>query len=246
MKKIIRKEKNMVSMNELSVHLQCGRARETSELVNQAMAEDYSVETIVKEGFIPGLEALEKRRGQNGIHAPETNLTLRALYRGIGELRRFIGVAPQEPAGTVIIGTVEDDAEETLKNIIAMLMEGRGLEVVDLGTCVSTNDFIRAARKKEAGAIVCLADLVTTMRGMKTLVHALAASGLRERIKIILAGRPVTAHYCRLIGADYYAPDAARAAEIAAGVTAKDPAGQPASAARHSRFSQAKALQNRV
>jgi methanogenic corrinoid protein MtbC1 len=206
----------MVSMDELSTHLQYGRARETSNLVNQAIAENYSAETIIKEGFITALEALEKQRQRNEIHSPEINLALRALYQGIGELRRFLDTAPKNPAGTAVIGTVEYDTEDTLKNIIAILMEGRGLEVVDLGTCVSTNSFIRTARKKEAGVIVCLADLVTTMQGMKTLVQALIAAGFREKVKVILAGRPVTARFCRLIGADYYAPDAASAVEMAA------------------------------
>ncbi|MDR2304773.1 MAG: cobalamin-dependent protein, partial [Treponema sp.] len=198
----------MVSMDELSMHLRYGRARETSALVNQAIAENYPAETIIKQGFITGLDVLEKQCGRNEVQMPEISLALRALYRGIGQIRQVLEVTPKNPAGTVVIGTIEGDTEETLKNIIAILMEGSGLEVVDLGTCVSVNSFIRASKEREAGAIVCLADLVTTMQGMKTLIQALTAAGLREKIKIILAGRPVTEHYCRLIGADHYAPDA--------------------------------------
>jgi methanogenic corrinoid protein MtbC1 len=203
-------------MDELSMHLRCGRARETSALVNQAMAENYSVETIIKQGFITGLDALERQYRHTEIQSPEINPALRALYRGIGQIRQVLEMTPKNPVGTVVIGTIEGDTEETLKNIIAILMEGCGLEVVDLGTCVSVNSFIKAAKEKEAGAIVCSADLVTTMQGMKTLIQALAAAGLREKVKVILTGRPVTERYCTLIGADHYAPNAATAAEMAA------------------------------
>ena len=205
----------MVSMDELSTHLRYGRARETSALVNQAIAENYPAETIITQGFIAGMEALEKQCRRDEIQRPEINLALRALYRGIGQIRQVLEVTPKNPAGTVVIGTVEGDTEETQKNIIAILMEGRGLEVVDLGTCVSVNNFVKAAREKAAGAIVCSADLVTTMQGMKTLIQALGAAGLREKVKVILTGRPVTERYCRLIGADHYAPDASSAAEMA-------------------------------
>jgi methanogenic corrinoid protein MtbC1 len=208
-------------MDELSMHLRHGRARETSALVDQAIAENYSAETIIKQGFITGLEALEKQSRRNMIQMTELNLALRALYRGIGQIRQVLEVIPRNPAGTVIIGTVEGDTEETLKNIIAILMEGRGMEVVDLGTCVSANSFIKTAKEKEACAIVCSADLVTTMQGMKTLIQALAAAGLREKVKVILTGRPVTERYCRLIGADHYAPNAAAAAEMAAAAVTK-------------------------
>jgi methanogenic corrinoid protein MtbC1 len=203
-------------MDELSMHLRYGRARETSALVNQAIAENYPAEIIIKQGFISGLEALEKQRPKDEIQGQEINLALRALYRGIGQIRQFLEVTPKNPAGTVVIGTVEGDTEETQKNIISILMEGRGLEVVDLGTCVSVNNFVKTAREKEAGAIVCSADLVTTMQGMKTLIQALGSAGLREKVKVILTGRPVTERYCRLIGADHYAPDAPSAAEMAA------------------------------
>ncbi|MDR1128559.1 MAG: cobalamin-dependent protein [Treponema sp.] len=205
----------MVSMNELSTHLRYGRARETSALVDQAIAEHCPAETIIKQGFLTGLEDLEKQHLRDDVQLKEVTLAMRALYRGIGQIRHVLEEAPKNPAGTVVIGTVEDDTEETQKNIIGILMEGRGLEVVDLGTCVSTNGFIRAVKEKDAGAIVCSADLVTTMQGMKTLVQALVSAGLREKIKVILTGRPVTERYCRLIGADYYAPDAPSAAEMA-------------------------------
>ncbi|MDR1588408.1 MAG: cobalamin-dependent protein [Treponema sp.] len=208
-------------MDELSMHLRYGRARETSALVNQAIAENYPAETIIKQGFITGLEALEKQSRRDKIQMPEMSLALRALYRGIGQIRQVLDVTAKNPAGTVVIGTIEGDTEETLKNIIAILMEGRGLEVIDLGTCVSVNSFIKAAKEKEAGAIVCSADLVTTMQGMKTLIQALAAAGLREKVKVILTGRPVTERYCRLIGADHYAPNASSAAEMAAGTAVK-------------------------
>jgi methanogenic corrinoid protein MtbC1 len=206
----------MVSMDELSMHLQHGRARETSALVAQAIEENYSTETIIKQGFITGLRALDERCRQNDIQFPEVSMALRALNRGIGQIKQVLEDSPKDPAGTVVIGAVEGDTEEIVKNIIALLMEGRGLQVVDLGTCVSTERFVRTARDNNAKAIVCSAGLVTTMPGMKTLVQGLTSAGIREKVKVVITGKPVTERYCQLIGADRYAPDAAAAAEMAA------------------------------
>jgi methanogenic corrinoid protein MtbC1 len=208
----------MVNMNDISLHLQHGRARETSALTDQAIAENYPLETIINQGFIPGLKKLEEQRRNNEILFPEISLAVRALNRGIGQIRLALAASPPERLGTVIAGAAEGDTEETAKNIIAVLLESRGFRVVDLGSSVKATEFVRAAKDEKARIILCSAALVTTMAAMKDLVQAAAAAGIRNRTKIMLTGTPVTERYCRLIGADLYAPDALSAAELASSV----------------------------
>jgi methanogenic corrinoid protein MtbC1 len=208
----------MVNMDELALHLQHGRSREASALVTQAMAENYPTETIIKQGFITGLRGIKEQYWQNEVRFPEVYKSVRALYRGIGQIREVLQESPvnSEDAGTVVIGAVEGDTADTVKNITTVLMEGRGLRVIDLGTCVSTDCFIRKAKDNNADVIVCSAALVTTMQGIKNLVQTLTVAGIREKVKVIITGKPVTERYRRLIGADYYAPDAASIVELAA------------------------------
>ncbi|GHV88426.1 corrinoid methyltransferase [Spirochaetia bacterium] len=214
----------MVNLEDIARNLQSGRARETSALVSQAIEEHYTIDTIIKQGFIAALISLKERRRRNEIEVPEISMALRALNRGIRQIKLAIAASPSasasdvDPKGTVIIGTAEGDAEETAKNIIAVLLECRGLKVIDLGTSVRADQFINTAKTENAALIICSAARVPAMTGMKALVQTASAAGIRERTKIMLTGAPVTEQYCRIIGADRYAPDASAAAEIAVAV----------------------------
>jgi methanogenic corrinoid protein MtbC1 len=207
----------MVNLEDISLNLQSGRAGETSALVSQAIAENYTIDTIIKQGFIAALVSLEKRRRLNEIQVPEISMALRALDWGIRQIKLALAASAVNPKGTVIIGTVKGDTEDTIKNIIAVLMECRGLRVIDLGTSVNPVQFIKAAKAENAALIVCSAALVTTMVEMKVLVQTAAAAGIREQTKIMITGAPVTERFCQIIGADMYAPDASAAAEMAEG-----------------------------
>lgn len=205
----------MVNLDEISHNLQSGRARETSALITKAIAENYSIDTIVKQGLLAGIHAAEARYGGNEFLVLEIRMARRAMEWGIRQIKQALTSVKQVTKGTVVIGTVEGDIEDRYKNITIVMMESRGLRVIDLGTSVSPLQFIETAKKEKAHIIVCSASLVTTMAQMKNVVETAVSLNIRNRIKIILTGAPVTERYCRLIGADMYAPDAVIAADLA-------------------------------
>jgi methanogenic corrinoid protein MtbC1 len=204
-----------MNLRDISESLQSGKARETSVLITQAIQENYSVESILKLGLIPGITAVQERLRKNEIFMPDMLVAARAMNIGIKTLRPCLAASGAEPKGTVVIGTVKGDLRDTEKNLAAIMMEGIGLKVVDLGVSVSHERFIEAAAREKAQVIFCLALRTGTMSQMKILVQACAGAGIRGRVKIMIAGYPVTETYCRVIGADLYAPDAVNAAEMA-------------------------------
>ncbi|MDR3131439.1 MAG: cobalamin-dependent protein [Treponema sp.] len=205
----------MVNLDDISHNLQSGKARETSALITKAIAENYTIDTIVKQGIIAGMKAAEARYGRNEVLVPEIRMARRAMEWGIRQIKQAIAAAERTVLGTAVIGTVEGDIEDRDKNILAVIMESRGLRVIDLGTSISSVRFVETAEKEQAGIIICSASLVTTMAHMKTVVQEALSAGIRGRVKIILTGAPVTERYCRLIGADIYANDTLVAAELA-------------------------------
>jgi methanogenic corrinoid protein MtbC1 len=205
----------MVDLNEISSCLQSGKARETSELISQAIRENYSIENILKQGLIAGMSAVERRFRQNEIFVPDVLVAARAMNMGIQVLKPSLTVSDAESKGTVVIGTVVGDMQEIEKNLIAIVMLGAGLKVIDLGGGITQERFIEAAKKEKAQIITCVASRTTTMPQMKALVQALDASGAHKEIKVMIYGGPVTDRYGQSIGADFYAPDAEKAAEIA-------------------------------
>jgi methanogenic corrinoid protein MtbC1 len=205
----------MVNLEDISSNLQSGKARETSALITKAIAENYTIDTIVKQGLLAGIRAVEARYGRNEVLVPEIRMAQRAMEWGIRQIKRAIAAAGRAALGTVVIGTVEGDIEDRDKNIIAVMMESRGLRVIDLGTSVSPAVFVETAEAERANIIACSASLVTTMAQMKLVVQEALSAGIRGRVKIILTGAPVTERYCRLIGADIYAHDAVIAADLA-------------------------------
>ncbi|MDR3139534.1 MAG: B12-binding domain-containing protein [Treponema sp.] len=214
----------MVDLKEISHSLQSGKAQKTSELISQAIEENYSIENILKQGLIAGMSAVERRFRQNEIFIPDVLVATRAMNMGIKVLKPSLTVSEEEKKGTVIIGTAKGDMQEIDKSLIGIMMLGMGLKVVDLGAGVSQERFIAAAKEEGAQIIVCIASLPTTMPHMKSLVQALNASGLHDEIKVMIYGKPVTDRYAQTIGADFYAPDTEKAAEIAVTYCKKNPA----------------------
>jgi methanogenic corrinoid protein MtbC1 len=205
----------MVTLDDISRNLQSGKARETSALITKAIAENYTIDTIVKQGLIAGINAAEARYGRNEVLVPEIRMARRAMEWGIRQLKQAIAAAERTALGTVVLGTVEGDMEDKDKNIIALMIESRGFRVIDLGTSVSPALFVKTAQAEQARVIVCSASLVTTMAQMKIVVQEALSAGIRGKLKILLTGAPVTERYCRLIGADMYAHDAVIAADMA-------------------------------
>ncbi|MDR2110956.1 MAG: B12-binding domain-containing protein [Spirochaetaceae bacterium] len=204
-----------MNLKDISYSLQSGKAKETSVLITQAIKEHYSVESILKQGLIDGMTAVEERFKKNEIFAPEVLVAARAMNIGIKTLRPCLAASGEKPKGTVVVGTVKGDMRDTEKNLMSIMMEGIGLRVVDLGVSVSHERFIEAAERERARIIACLAQRTTTMYQMKILVQALAGTGNRNRLKILITGGPVTENFCQAIGADLYAHDVVSAAETA-------------------------------
>jgi methanogenic corrinoid protein MtbC1 len=205
----------MVDLQEIAKNLQLGKAQETSNLIIQAIAENYAVEDILKQGLIAGMTMVEQQYRKNEIFIPQLLIAVRALNQGIKALNPLLDASETAGKGTVVIGTVKGDAQDIEKNLIAVMMRGIGLRVVDLGIRVTAERFIEAADQEQAQIIACTAALTTSMPHLKILVQTVETSKIRKQVKIMISGAPVTERYREVIGADFYAPDAVNAAEIA-------------------------------
>ncbi|MDR1302729.1 MAG: cobalamin-dependent protein [Treponema sp.] len=205
----------MVNLYTIALSIQAGNAKETNDLIAQAVNEQYPLEDILKQGLIAGMEAADQQFRRNEIGIPEVLVAERALNMAIKILTPHLHASESAGKGTVVIGTVKGDIQDTEKNLISVMMRGLGLRVIDLGAAVTSERFIHAAEQEKAQIIACTAARTTTMPQMKTLVQAVNSAGLRNQVKIMVSGDPVTERYCEVIGADLYAPDVISAAEIA-------------------------------
>ena len=195
-------------LNEISTYLQAGKAPKVKELVQQAIDEGISPQDILEDGLLTGMNVIE-------VFVPEVLVAARAMNKGITVLRPLLVAAGVEEKGTVILGTVKGDLHDIGKNLVRMMMEGKGLKVVDLGVDVPASAFVEAAKEHDAKVIACSALLTTTMGEMKTVVDAVKASDLNGKVKIMVGGAPITESFAQSIGADCYTPDATAAAAAA-------------------------------
>jgi methanogenic corrinoid protein MtbC1 len=206
----------MVDLNVVAENIQEGKAKEASDLIAQAINEKRGIDRILREGVIAGMTAVDRRFRKNEISVPELLVAERAMNMGIQVIKSHLSCKETAPKGTVIIGTLEGDILEREKNLTSIMMQGLGLKVVDLGVSVSTVQLINAAIEEKAQIIACSAALTTYLPQMKSLVQAAASANIRDTVKILISGGPVTVQFCRCIGADMYAPDVVSAAEMAA------------------------------
>ncbi len=205
----------MSILNEISTNLQAGKAKIVKELVQQALDEGINAKTILEEGLIAGMNVIGEKFKNNEVYIPEVLVAARALNMGTTLLKPYFSEAGIESVGRVCIGTVQGDLHDIGKNLVKMMMEGKQLEVVDLGTDVSAEKFVQAAVEQNCQIICCSALLTTTMDVMKDVVEAAKAAGIRDKVKIMIGGAPVNEDYCNKIGADVYTIDAASAADAA-------------------------------
>lgn len=200
---------------DISENLQKGKAKEVQRLVRQAVDEGLPAQQILDEGLLSGMNVIGEKFKTNEIFVPEVLIAARAMNMGAALLKPLLSREGTAAAGKVCIGTVMEDLHDIGKNLVKMMMEGKGLEVVDLGVDVPPEQFISAAREQGCQIICCSALLSTTMRVMAGVVQAAEAAGIRDKVKIMVGGAPVTEAFCREIGADKYTPDAASAADAA-------------------------------
>ena len=202
-------------LNEISQNLQQGRAKAVKELVEQAVKEGIDAKTILEQGLIAGMSVIGEKFKNNEVYVPQVLIAARAMKAGTEVLQPLLASSGVKAKGKVVIGTVRGDLHDIGKNLVKMMMEGKGLEVVDLGVDVPADKFVEKAIEEKADIVACSALLTTTMTEIKTVVDEIVRAGIRDKVTIMIGGAPVTDSFCKQIGADIYTPDAATAAEAA-------------------------------
>jgi len=202
-------------LSQISENLQKGKAKIVKQLVQEAIDAGISAQDILEKGLIAGMNVVGEKFRNNEIFVPEVLVAARALNMGSALLKPLLAADGVKASGKVCIGTVQGDLHDIGKNLVKMMLEGKGLEVVDLGTDVSAETFVKTAIEQECQIICCSALLTTTMPVMADVVKAAEAAGIREKVKIMIGGAPVTKEFCAQIGADAYTSDAASAADQA-------------------------------
>ena len=206
----------MSILTEISENLQKGKAKIVKELVQKALDEGANPEQILNEGLLAGMSVIGEKFKNNEVYVPEVLVAARAMNMGAQILKPVLAEAGVQATGKVCIGTVQGDLHDIGKNLVKMMMEGKGLEVVDLGTDVAPETFVKTAIEQNCQVICCSALLTTTMNVMEEVVKAAEAAGIRDKVKIMVGGAPVNQEFCDKIGADCYTVDAASAADAAA------------------------------
>ncbi len=205
----------MSILNKISENLQKGKAKVVKELVQQAIDEGIPAKEILSDGLLSGMDIIGEKFKNNEVFVPEVLVAARAMNMGAALLKPLLAEEGNEAVGKVCLGTVRGDMHDIGKNLVKMMMEGKGLEVVDLGTDVAPEKYVETAISENCQIIACSALLTTTMSVMKDVVEAAEKAGIRDKVKIMVGGAPVTDSFCQQIGADRYTADAASAADVA-------------------------------
>lgn len=202
----------MSILDEISLQLQEGKAKIVKQLVATAIEEGLGAQDILENGLLAGMNIIGVKFKNNEVFVPEVLVAARAMNMGVEMLKPLLQEAGVKATGKVCIGTVQGDLHDIGKNLVRLMMEGKGLEVIDLGTDVLPEAFVQAAVENECQVICCSALLTTTMNVMQDVVEAVEKAGLRDKVKIMVGGAPITQSFCDQIGADAYTPDATTAA----------------------------------
>ena len=205
----------MEILREISENVQIGKAKIVKELVQKAVDEGTNVEEILNKGLLAGMSVIGEKFKNNEIYVPEVLVAARAMSMGAQILKPLLTARGVKATGKVCIGTVQGDLHDIGKNLVKMMMEGKGLEVVDLGTDVSPETFVKTAIEQNCQIICCSALLTTTMSVMGDVVKAAEEAGIRDKVKIMIGGAPINEEFRQKIGADCYTVDAASAADAA-------------------------------
>lgn len=204
----------MADMLAIAKAVEGGRKKIVDQLVKEALNEGVKAETILNEGLVVGMTNLGEMFKNGEVYVPEVLVAARAMKAGTDILKPLLASENVQPLGKVAIGTVQGDLHDIGKNLVGMMLEGNGFEVIDLGVDVAPEEFVEAV-KNGAQVIGMSALLTTTMPMMKAVIDMLNAEGLRDKVKVMIGGAPITQEYADQIGADGYSTDAASAAELA-------------------------------
>ncbi|MBR4949661.1 MAG: corrinoid protein [Clostridia bacterium] len=206
----------MELLMEISENLQRGKSKIVKELVQKAIDENIPADKILEDGLLSGMAVIGEKFKNNEVYVPEVLVAARAMNMGAELLKPLLADANVKSKGRACIGTVQGDLHDIGKNLVKMMLEGKGFEVIDLGTDVPAQKFIDTAIEQNCNIICLSALLTTTMSVMEDVVKAAEKAGIRDKVKIMVGGAPVTDKFCKEIGADYYTADAASAADAAA------------------------------
>ncbi len=206
----------MADLQALSKAVINGDRDEVARLVQEAVDEGVGPGSIVNEGLIVGMDEVGRRFKANEFYVPEVLIAARAMHAGMDIVNPLLAESGIKPRGRVLIGTVQGDLHDIGKNLVAMMLEGGGYEVIDIEVDVPADQFVAAVNEHSPNVVAMSALLTTTMPAMKDTIEAFNAAGVRQQIKVMIGGAPVTQDYADEIGADGYAPDAASAVDLAA------------------------------
>ncbi len=205
----------MADLQEIAEKIIAGKADEVRGLVKEALDEEQDVSKILNEGLVAGMSVVGAKFKKNEFYVPEVLIAARAMKAGMELLNPILLEKNIKGVGTMVLGTVRGDLHDIGKNLVGMMLEGAGFEVIDLGVDVPSEKFIQAAKENNANLVGLSALLTTTMLAMKDVTQAVEKAGLKGKVKVMIGGAPITQDYADEIGADGYAPDAASAADTA-------------------------------
>lgn len=200
---------------EISTALQGGKAKVVKELIGKALEEGMNAQDILQNGLMAGMDVIAAKFKNNEVYVPEVLISARAMNVGAEMLKPYLAESGVKPLGKAVLGTVKGDLHDIGKNLVRMMFEGKGIEVIDIGVDASPEKFIEACRAENPDIVAMSALLTTTMGEMKSTVDALEAAGIRKDVTVMVGGAPITEDFCKSIGADIYTHDAAEAAEAA-------------------------------
>lgn len=209
------KEKTMSTVEELSQALVKGRLPIIKQLIDKALSEGISADQILEEGLLSGMSEIGEKFKAGTVYIPEVMLAAKCMAVGTEQLKPHLAGKEAEATGTVVIGTVKGDRHDIGKNLCKLMLEGKGLRVIDLGVNVTAERFIEEAKKNDAKVICASALLTTTMPEMKRIVELAKEAGFEGEVKVMIGGAPVSQEFCDTIGADSYTKDAASCADAA-------------------------------
>lgn len=204
----------MTIFEKIADEVQKGNSQTVEELVKEALSTEVSLEGILNDGLVEGMNIVGEKFKNNECFIPEVLVSAKAMKQGLEILKPLLAETNVKPLGKVVIGTIQGDLHDIGKNIVSMLLQGAGFEVIDLGADVPIDRFVESAKNERADLVGMSALLITTMVNMKEVIQGLKEVGLKGDVKVIVGGAPVTREFAEKIGADGYAADAASGVDV--------------------------------
>jgi 5-methyltetrahydrofolate--homocysteine methyltransferase len=191
-----------------------GQAKEVEQQVQAALEQGLEAPTILYDALIPAMAEVGRLYEEGEYFVPEMLIAARAMKTGLGLLKPYLVDSNVQPLGKVAIATVQGDLHDIGKNLVSLMLEGAGFEIVDLGVNAEPQKFVDAVQQQQVNVVAMSALLTTTMTRMKDTIQALQSAGVRDQVKVIIGGAPITQNFADEIGADGYAPDASQAVTL--------------------------------